>query len=294
MLSQTTPYHVFKDIKEVNKSLAGQMEVMLSETTPLTPECCIYRVPDTIRTASKKAYVPQMVSIGPLHCDKESCKASEKIKLLYLKSFLPALTRQTNLIRLIDAIRSIKEDCRKCYDGDINFKLGEQVNIYITEVDGTYEEQTYEAIRLLEQVSRECYEEDIPPSSNKFVEMMLIDGCFILEVLRREASKVSIDEDDLIFRTNQMFLSIRRDMLLLENQLPRSIPLTLKIEIHTIENIYCAAELHEDGVTFKKNDNASSLFDIAFEGGVFMIPHLQVDETVSKPYCLRAVFGRLF
>ncbi|KAF8408400.1 hypothetical protein HHK36_007550 [Tetracentron sinense] len=77
-----------------------------------------------------------------------------------------------------------------------------------------------EAIRSLEQVSCECYEEDNNLTSNEFVEMMLIDGCFILEMLRREAGEVSIDEYDPVFRTTHIHFRIKHDMILLENQIP--------------------------------------------------------------------------
>ncbi|XWS10430.1 hypothetical protein CRYUN_Cryun39dG0077000 [Craigia yunnanensis] len=36
----------------------------------------------------------------------------------------------------------------------------------------------------LEWRTRRCYAEDLPMSSSEFVEIMLVDGCFIMEVLR--------------------------------------------------------------------------------------------------------------
>ncbi|KAJ0089346.1 hypothetical protein Patl1_32793 [Pistacia atlantica] len=69
------------------------------------------------------------------------------------------------------------------------------------------------AIGELEKIARSCYADDFSNiETNEFVEMMLLDGCFIIELLRR-------------FMYNRMELSsiikkLGRDLLLIENQIP--------------------------------------------------------------------------
>ncbi|KAK9292869.1 hypothetical protein L1049_020850 [Liquidambar formosana] len=50
--------------------------------------------------------------------------------------------------------------------------------------------------------------------------MMLLDGCFVIEFLRRLSGKVLYDNDDPIPNMDWMRYPIRCDMMLLENQLP--------------------------------------------------------------------------
>jgi hypothetical protein len=59
----------------------------------------------------------------------------------------------------------------------------------------------------------------------RFLEMMIVDGCFLLEVMRTAAGKNVEDyaHNDPIFSSHgilYMVPYIRRDMLMLENQLP--------------------------------------------------------------------------
>ncbi|OVA16784.1 Protein of unknown function DUF247 [Macleaya cordata] len=76
------------------------------------------------------------------------------------------------------------------------------------------------AIRQLEQRARKCYEEPINMGSNEFVEMMIVDGCFLIELFLNYSIKGLRHRWDLIFSKNWMLFSVRSDMILLENQLP--------------------------------------------------------------------------
>lgn len=74
-------------------------------------------------------------------------------------------------------------------------------------------------IKMWEKDARECYIESISLSSNEFVEMMLLDGCFIIEFFLNWYWE-TLDEDDRIFGKPSLEHVIRRDLLLIENQLP--------------------------------------------------------------------------
>ncbi|KAA8548469.1 hypothetical protein F0562_000153 [Nyssa sinensis] len=88
------------------------------------------------------------------------------------------------------------------------------------------------AVRGLEVKAREFYANSINLKSNDFVKMMILDGCFIIELFRKWMTpdlreKVKCDP---IFKMSWMRFSIRRDLMLLENQLPFS----LLVELHTL------------------------------------------------------------
>lgn len=75
------------------------------------------------------------------------------------------------------------------------------------------------ALRDIEQTARHCYEETLNINSNKFVEIMLLDGCFIIELFLKYAFKGLRRRGDPIF-TIQLFFDVRKNLILLENQIP--------------------------------------------------------------------------
>ncbi|BFG39711.1 hypothetical protein CerSpe_259850 [Prunus speciosa] len=81
-------------------------------------------------------------------------------------------------------------------------------------------EYLVEAIKSMEQHCQDCYQERIDMSSEKFVEMMVVDGCFIIALFRKFAKEVPRSEDDPVFYTAWMWSALRKDLSLLENQLP--------------------------------------------------------------------------
>ncbi|KAF8030315.1 hypothetical protein BT93_E2689 [Corymbia citriodora subsp. variegata] len=72
------------------------------------------------------------------------------------------------------------------------------------------------AMEELEPKARSCYADDVKLSRDEFVEMMIIDGCFILQLLREVGGCCS--SSPLIQRW--MLPTLRRDLIKLENQLP--------------------------------------------------------------------------
>ncbi|GAY50396.1 hypothetical protein CUMW_126290 [Citrus unshiu] len=76
------------------------------------------------------------------------------------------------------------------------------------------------AMRVLEERARKCYGGSTSLNRDEFVQMMLLDGCFIVEVIRKFRLKHLRGDDDPNFKLGWMLPSIARDMILLENQLP--------------------------------------------------------------------------
>ncbi|KAI6704803.1 hypothetical protein NL676_007765 [Syzygium grande] len=77
-------------------------------------------------------------------------------------------------------------------------------------------ERVISAMEELEPKARSCYADDVKLSRDEFVEMMIIDGCFVLRLMREVSGCCS--SSSLIQRW--MLPTLRRDLIKLENQLP--------------------------------------------------------------------------
>ncbi|KAG2668438.1 hypothetical protein I3760_15G160300 [Carya illinoinensis] len=135
------------------------------------------KVPAPMFKVDKGAYVPKIVSIGPFHYNEPSLRAMQTQKRRFLNRLIQNKTGQPIL----------KENLKN-------------------------------AMRELEEMTRNFYAEDFQAiKSNDFVQMMLLDGCFIVEILRLYEKKYV---GEPIFETRWILSNISRDLLLLENQLP--------------------------------------------------------------------------
>ncbi|KAL3506269.1 hypothetical protein ACH5RR_031651 [Cinchona calisaya] len=78
------------------------------------------------------------------------------------------------------------------------------------------------ALTEREDCARKCYaEEEISQiSKNDFVEMMLLDGCFVIEFLRKYFEPEFQNRDDTIFQMDWLSGNIATDLILFENQVP--------------------------------------------------------------------------
>ncbi|PSS21263.1 UPF0481 protein [Actinidia chinensis var. chinensis] len=80
-----------------------------------------------------------------------------------------------------------------------------------------------DSIKEVEEKARDCYEGKISLNSNEFVEMMVLDGCFVLELFRGATEgfkRLGYNRNDPVFAMRGSMHSIQRDMIMLENQLP--------------------------------------------------------------------------
>ncbi|XP_057449556.1 UPF0481 protein At3g47200 [Lotus japonicus] len=79
------------------------------------------------------------------------------------------------------------------------------------------------SMKEIEERARSFYEGPISLSSNEFVEMLVLDGCFVLELFRGATEgfkELGYSRNDPIFAMRGSMHSIHRDMIMLENQLP--------------------------------------------------------------------------
>ncbi|KAI8526868.1 hypothetical protein RHMOL_Rhmol12G0031100 [Rhododendron molle] len=151
----------------------------------------IRRLPECFTDLNKKAYKPQFVSFGPYHNWDSHLRLMEKHKRRALLHFLKKSRKP--LASYIAALAKVAPNLKDSYDS-----LG-----------STSEEDP-----------------------DRFLMMMILDGCFMLEVLRTWTSQQTHDYSysDPIFSAHgklHVVPNIRRDMIMLENQLPMLLLTTL-------------------------------------------------------------------
>lgn len=91
-----------------------------------------------------------------------------------------------------------------------------------------------DSMENLEEKARNCYADDINLGQEEFLKMMILDGCFIVEMLKEYHFKNQNFERGLGSVKRWMLSSLRRDFIMLENQLPLFVLLKL---FHLTQNI---------------------------------------------------------
>ncbi|KAI3913495.1 hypothetical protein MKW98_003974 [Papaver atlanticum] len=213
----------------------------------------IFRIPRNMYEISKSAYTPKIVSIGPLtplglRVDHVRYKAMEEHKKRYL-------------LRLLGYTGT--KDARNSVFDDFESDVGERSSSY-TRAKPVGLGTLVNAMQDLEKITRKCYSEAIHmKKKNSFVQMMVMDGCFIIELLRlyHKYLNNNKDVDDPIFTTRWMLCTLQRDLLMLENQLP----------LHVLEVLF--------HLTKRQEDPDVSLLDLILQ---FFNPLLRRDEKYLK------------
>ncbi|XP_039159379.1 UPF0481 protein At3g47200 [Eucalyptus grandis] len=169
----------------VNKKL----EQMPLGEQPTWKKRCVYKVPACVVTdLNSKAYRPQVVSFGPYHHGEEHLRPMEDHKE---RALLRILKRSQKPIEcFLESLREVAGDLVESYE----------------ELDQKWKEGSCEG------------------ATDQFLELMITDGCFMLEILRTGTKRVEdYAPNDPIFGNHgkyHILPYIRRDMLMLENQLP--------------------------------------------------------------------------
>lgn len=113
----------------------------------------IYKVPEGLHQAQVSAFVPRLISIGPLHHNDQKFKAMERYKTMYLEELLGESPRPATLLH------SRMEDTR------------------MVDLD--------KAMKDLLQRAWASYQPKPDIEGKDFIEMMKLDGCFIIQLLRK-------------------------------------------------------------------------------------------------------------
>ncbi|KAF0923108.1 hypothetical protein E2562_003331 [Oryza meyeriana var. granulata] len=139
------------------------------------------RVPAHLRDANSDAYTPRFVSIGPLHRgDARRLGAGERLKMAYLHSLISR--GHTDQARQLAVIQD-----------------------YLR------------VVATREREARAFYSEDVDMYAEEFIQMLVLDGCFIVEHL----VNVAIGrEEPSLHATPFGPVQLSIDLILAENQIP--------------------------------------------------------------------------
>uniref|UniRef100_A0A0E0MME0 Uncharacterized protein n=1 Tax=Oryza punctata TaxID=4537 RepID=A0A0E0MME0_ORYPU len=283
----------------------------------------IYRVPACIKDLNRRAYQPQVVSLGPFHHGDPNLLPMEEHKRRALLHFLRRVAPRRPLAEFAAAVADAAEQLVGAYQG------------------------------LADEVA------ETKEKREAFLEMMVTDGCFLLEVMRTATAAAGWEvsdyaDDDPVFSGHGLLYTvpyIRRDMIMIENQLPLLVldkivavesgiqeqnedfinrlvqrflspmawpPVTgVGLALHpldilrrsllfgpapsprappetatTDDIIRSAEELYEAGIRFRRSPT-SSLLDISFHRGVLHLPAIAVDDTTEYMLLNLMAFERL-
>ncbi|KAK6929626.1 Protein of unknown function DUF247, plant [Dillenia turbinata] len=174
--------------KEIVDYVCLAVEHILTASLTIAPssECYISRVDARIRSLNKQAYAPNTVAIGPYYTiirTKMPYQTMEDLKCHYLQSTLSGRSKE-EVRNVVENISSLLESARQCYAQSTD---------------------------------------DVP--DQEFLRLMLLDSCFIVKIIRmfyyKEKEEMMENlKDDPFMRDETTRSSIRRDLLLFENQLP--------------------------------------------------------------------------
>lgn len=106
--------------------------------SPVTNECCIYKVPFDVRKLNQDAYTPKIVSIGPFHHNLHPhLRNMERHKLIYCKAFLERT--KTSFDTWIHCIQEKELDIRHCYSDTLEFTKKELVKMIFVDAGFIFE-----------------------------------------------------------------------------------------------------------------------------------------------------------
>ncbi|KAE8694403.1 putative Calcium-binding EF-hand family protein [Hibiscus syriacus] len=260
----------------VQSSLVSFLNVELRDDCLSMPHsCCIFNIPSILFRHNESSFLPNCFSIGPMHRGKEHLVAVEKIKK-YLKGLL---------------CRVIKARSEESKENEEEKVLSDFVN----------------AVKLIEKQASACYagHNFAAELGDEFVKTMLLDGVFVIELLRRGAEEVK-EPDDPIFSMSCMLHYLHHDLILLENQipwlvleilfektrLPRETKFLVELALSFFANTFtsdspetsCFREKKKISSIFLiyfKKGKADSVLDIKFKDGCVEIPPLLIQETTE-------------
>ncbi|XP_050282430.1 UPF0481 protein At3g47200-like isoform X1 [Quercus robur] len=169
-------------MKKMSTSDASEIIIDVKDVRPAQrhSKCCIYKVPNKLREVKEEAYTPKLISIGPVHHNKKELENMERLKLKYFKEFFCQTTCKGQK-EFADIIENREETIRHCYAEEISSSL---------------------------------------PEKKDFLQMILLDSIFIIELFLRTAAREGYEKDDYILSKPWLEEGIKHDLILLENQLP--------------------------------------------------------------------------
>ncbi|KAL2229959.1 UPF0481 protein At3g47200 [Sesamum indicum] len=180
-------------------------------------------------------YDPEIVAIGFYNHQKDYLKDMENFKLIYLKRFLgrnkyesdnnvndvPVKESASSTNINVTASSSVKQSACSSVKVEGHVKESAESSVNAVVCENKNADKIVKAVVGMEERARKWYggRTDRARGSD-FVEMLVIDGCFLIELLRCYGLDNWRDPNDPIFRHESILSQLRHDIVLNENQLP--------------------------------------------------------------------------
>jgi len=143
------------------------------------------------------------------HSTCSICKVPSRLRHVNDRAFEPEILSIGPYHRGKDQLKMMEEH-KKRYLQKLLQRRGESsVSEYVKAMIG------------VEAEARKFYDQSVSLVQDEFVEMLLLDGCFIVELIRKYNNIPGVSgEDDPVFEVPWILSCVETDTMLLENQLP--------------------------------------------------------------------------
>ncbi|KAM5573487.1 UPF0481 protein [Rosa sericea] len=168
------------DIAAIGSDLISSMNNIMSENSILSTKCCIFATPKLLLKDNEKYFLPKAFAIGPVHHGKPELQEAEQIKLKYTRDLI----------------------------------------VRVSEWNDTIVKDLVEEIASLEEQARQYYAVPVKFNKAEFVKLLLVDGCFIIELFRKCGGATLVYRDDPVCGRPFLREVLYTDLFLLENQIP--------------------------------------------------------------------------
>ncbi|GAB4835933.1 hypothetical protein Ancab_039515 [Ancistrocladus abbreviatus] len=160
---------------------------------------------------SKKSLDSIISKLGNLHALSSHCcihKVPKKLRSINSEAYRPSVVSVGPLYYKDESLRAMEEYKLRYLKSFLIRAKNHSLEDYVNVVEGK------------EELVRECYAEEFILDSDAFVEMVLVDVAFIIELFLRFRCPQLTEENDRIFQGPKFIYEVIDDMKLEENQLP--------------------------------------------------------------------------
>ncbi|GAB2287383.1 hypothetical protein Dimus_021761 [Dionaea muscipula] len=278
--------------------LASSIESKLNRLPGLSSYCCIYKVPDYLRSRSEESYRPWVVSVGPFHHGDPRLQPLQEEKLRYLQSFR-SRAKTKSLSHYIRAIRDQETVIREHYAEKIELSSDALAEMVL--LDGAFiielfsrsfspqlveeNDKIYHKPRLIDDVVRDMklLENQLP-----FYLLIMLYGFINEGIISTSSSSATSQLSSFIDLTCNFFSVPRVGTtmyrhfvdLLRTGYLPTLCPRQLSSVGDKCPSV---KELHDAGVKFVKG-KGKYLLEIKYHEGVLEIPQIHLEDSTESVF----------